>query len=110
MSGRGGCFKRRSPAANQAALVGSQREAEPRRAEPRAVPCAPAPGHTAANNTGTCGPAATFRGAAAPCPAPPPPRPAPPPSLASFFSPATLVLFFFIIIFFSFPSFFPFFF
>ncbi|CAI5793492.1 HMGB3 protein [Podarcis lilfordi] len=27
--GRGGCFKRQSPAANQAALVGSQREAEP---------------------------------------------------------------------------------
>ena len=39
MAGRGGCFKRRSPLANQAALV----EAASARlwsAEPRVVPCA----------------------------------------------------------------------
>ncbi|TFK15427.1 LOW QUALITY PROTEIN: high mobility group protein B3 [Mauremys mutica] len=46
MAGRGGSFKRRSPAANQAALGGSQREAEPSSAEPSVVPCAPATAQT----------------------------------------------------------------
>lgn len=93
MSGRGGCFKRQSPAANQAALVGSQREAEPRRAPRRALRSAPV--HTTANNTGTCSPAATFRGAAAPCP----PRPAPATSPLCPACPS--MLFFFFLLFFK---------
>lgn len=59
MARRGGCFKRRSPAANQAALVGSQREAEPKPALSLSALCVrPAlfsclsPG-LKANNTGT---------------------------------------------------------
>lgn len=59
MARRGGCFKRRSPAANQAALVGSQREAEPKPALSLSALCVrPAlfsrlsPGLNA-NNTGT---------------------------------------------------------
>lgn len=92
MAGRGGCFKRRSPAANQAALVGSQREAEPSE-RARTASCPALSLRRPPNNTGRL--RAAPRGAQAPTaagappirrggggdPFPPlPPTPSPPPS------------------------------
>lgn len=108
MSGRGGCFKRRSPAANQAALVGSQREAEPRRAPRRALRSSSCP-HSREQYR-YVQPRRNFSGGGCPLPALLPPRPAPAPSPLCSACPGIffLLLYFFCFLFLP-PSFFIFF-